>query len=268
MLKSSYEVEILINGKPAKEYFHDGKVYIEGREGTYFSIKLRNNSYSRKLFVPTIDGLSVMNGEEGSYKSSGYIVNGYDSITIDGWRTSDKDVAEFYFSSPQGSYRQKMDKGNNLGLIGVAVFDEVYHPVFTYTPCYCPHCCSGSITSTINLCGTSTPTLGNTVSTGQVYSAQCNSSPDVSMASNNNQVMSCSNSGSQQTQALGTGFGESKHSEVTSVEFERKSFTDAVFEIYYNTREELERTGICFKKEPLYVTPQAFPGNYCKAPKK
>lgn len=277
MLKSSYEVEILINGKPAKEYYHDGKVYIEGREGTHFSIKLRNNSYSRKLFVPTIDGLSVMNGEEGSYKSSGYIVNGYDSITIDGWRTSEKDVAEFYFSSPQGSYRQKMEKGNNLGLIGVAVFDEVYrYPICTYTQCYCPHC-SPTITvpgATSSWGGTgfyncgSTPTIaGNAGDNLKMYSAQYDSANLSANATN--QVMSVINcSGSAPSQALGTGFGESKSSEVTSVEFERKSSTDAVFEIYYNTREELEKTGICFEKEPLYVTPQAFPGNYCKAPKK
>jgi hypothetical protein len=275
MLKSSYEVEILINGKPAKEFFHDGKTYIEGREGTRFSIKLRNNSYSRKLFVPTIDGLSVMNGEEGSYKSSGYIVQGYSSITIDGWRTSDKEVAEFYFSSPEGSYRKKMDKGNNLGLIGVAVFDEVYHaPIYTYTQCYCPHCYptitvnpfqgTGTCTNYLDL---STPTSGISGDNLKMFSVQSGNNYNLS-AKNTDQVMSVTNcSGSAPSQALGTGFGEQKHSEVTSVEFERKSYTDAVFEIYYNTREELEKTGICFKKEPLYVAPQAFPGNYCKPPK-
>lgn len=269
MLKSSYEVEILINGKPAKEYYHNGKTYIEGRKGTRFSIKLKNNSYSRKLFVPTIDGLSIMNGEEGSYNSSGYIVKGYSSITIDGWRTSDKDVAEFFFSSPDGSYRKKMDKGNNLGLIGVAVFDEVYHaPTYTYTPCYCPNCWPhGTISSPTWPNGTYTCGTGNDV-IGSSFNLKALSSNDVSNVSNNYnmQVMSFKESGSSPSQALGTGFGESKHSEVTSVEFDRKSNPDTIFEIYYNTREELEKTGICFKKESLYVTPEAFPGNYCKRP--
>ena len=124
MLKQSYEVEVLVNGKPAKEYAHSGKVYIEGRKGTHFSIRIRNNSYSRKLFIPTIDGLSVMNGETGDFNSSGYIVSSHDSITIDGWRTSDKEVAEFFFSSPEGSYAKKIKNGDNLGVIGVAVFEE------------------------------------------------------------------------------------------------------------------------------------------------
>src|SRR5207245_1882656 len=97
------------------------------RKDTKFSIKIRNNSYSRKLFVPTVDGLSIMDGKDADYHSGGYIVQGHSSITIDGWRTSDKDVAEFFFSSPEGSYRKQMHKGDNLGIIGVAVFDEVYH---------------------------------------------------------------------------------------------------------------------------------------------
>ena len=167
-----------------------------------------------------------------------------------------------------------MNKGNNLGLIGVAVFDEVYHaPIYTYTQCYCPHCYPTitlpSQTSPwggtgIYNCG-STPTIAGNAG-NNMYSMQCGSA---SLSANDtNQVMSVMNcSGSTPSQALGTGFGDKKHSEVTSVEFERKNYTDAVFEIYYNSREELEKTGICLKKEPLYVTPQAFPGNYCKAPK-
>jgi len=101
--------------KQAEQY---AKIYIEGRIGTRFSIRMRNNSYSRKLFVPTIDGLSIMDGKEGDFNSRGYIIPGYSSITIEGWRTSDKDVASFYFSSPNDSYRKKMNMGNNLGVIG------------------------------------------------------------------------------------------------------------------------------------------------------
>ena len=264
MLKSSYEVEIIVNGKPVKEYSHGGNVYIEGRKDTRFTIKVKNNSYSRKLFVPTIDGLSVMNGEEGSFNSSGYIVTGYSSITIEGWRTSDKDVASFYFSSPEGSYRKKMDKGNNLGIIGVAVFDEVYHaPSFVYnsggaytTPYQGMWPYGASITSYGSSSLPSTQTSGGTVSSTD------------GIMSLSSQAMNCScNAGSSPEQKLGTGFGEQKHSEVTSVNFERQGSPDVTFEIRYNTREELEKTGICFKKEPLYVAPQAFPGNYCKPPK-
>jgi hypothetical protein len=269
MLKSSYEVEIMINGKPAKEYYHEGEVYIEGRKDTRFSIKIKNNSYSRKLFVPTIDGLSVMNGEEGSYESSGYIVQGYSSITIDGWRTSDKDVASFYFSSPEGSYRKKMDKGNNLGVIGVAVFDEVYHfptyQTFTNTIPY-PYNTITSPYMGIDW-GTTTP-LTNGTANIKAFQSSGGSNLSASATNDSMQVMNCNyRAGSSPKQQLGTGFGEQRTSEVTTVNFERKNYPETTFEIRYNTREELEKTGIIFKKEPLYVAPQAFPGNYCKPPK-
>jgi len=66
---------------------------------------------------------------------------------------------------------------------------------------------------------------------------------------------------------LGTGFGESKRSEVVSVNFDRLEGADSIFEIYYNTREQLEKIGINFKA-PVYVTPNAFPGEngYCQPP--
>jgi hypothetical protein len=295
MLKQSYEVEVLINGKPAKEYAHKGKVYLEGREGTKFTIRLRNNSYSRKLFVPTIDGLSVMDGEEGSFKSSGYIVEGHSSITVDGWRTSDKEVAEFYFSSPEGSYRKKMNKGNNLGIIGVAVFGETYQgpwmtstatqtlqnnwPTGTLTgiggsfPQWTTISNGGGTIAGINSVNT-TSGNGDWVVTANYgagangnYNLQSSAGAGISSLSANNNTITCSSSvGSAQTQALGTGWGDTKSSEVISVNFDRLSSPEAVFELQYNSRQELEKAGINFKKAPLYVVPQAFPGQYCKPP--
>lgn len=251
MLKQNYEVEVVINGKSAKEYFHKGQVYIEGREGTGFTIRVRNRDVCRKLFVPTIDGLSVLDGEEGSFKSGGYIVPARSTITIDGWRTSDEEVATFYFSSPEQSYRRKMKKGNNLGVIGVAVFGEKpsytyatasYHTVFPYqqnTPWQMP-----------------SPTW--TMTSGSSPTGDAN-------------IMLCSastNTGSNFSQEIGTGWGDIKQSSVTTVNFDAENTPETILEIRYNTLEQLERAGINTKKEPLYVTPQAFPGQYCRPPKK
>ena len=258
MLKQSYEVEVVINGKSAKEYFHKGQVYIEGRTGTGFTVRIRNNSNSKKLFVPTIDGLSVMNGEEGSFKSGGYIVQGNSTITIDGWRTSDEEVATFYFSSPEQSYRKKMKKGDNLGVIGVAVFGEkssyvtataIYPTMFPYvqkTQWQMPN-----------------PIWTTSVGSGGGGGGHGNFGVSATMC-----CSASSNVGSNSSQEIGTGWGEIKQSSVTTVNFDSENNPEVVFEIRYNTREQLEKAGINTKKEPLYVTPQAFPGQYCKAPKK
>lgn len=238
MQKSNFEVEVLVNGKPLKEYMHKGRTHVEGRRETRFSLRLTNNTYSRKLFVPSIDGLSVMDGKDASFDSGGYIVKPWSSITVDGWRISDEEVAEFYFSSPKDSYRKRIGKGNNVGVIGCAVFDEkVNYHLFQN---------SGSL-----LRGFSGGSSGIGMPTNDVYLCSA----------------SCSSLSKGPSQELGTGWGQTKVSEVVSVNFEREPSPSELIEIYYNTREQLEKMGIDFRKEPLYVTPQSFPGRFCKPPK-
>lgn len=235
MYKSNYEVEILVNGNPIKEYYQDGKVYIEGRKGNEFSLRIKNNGYSRILVIPTIDGLSVIDGKEASYDSGGYIVSGYSSIIIDGWRTSDKEVAKFYFTNPEDSYSERKDRKNNLGVIGVAVFKEMQNS-FVYV----------GYSSYYN-----TTWLGSTVE-------------NTSMFKQSNYRCSAQAS----SQDLGTGFGDTKRSEVTSINFNKENYPDEVFEIYYNTKQQLENMGINLTERPRYIAPQAFPNRYCEPPKR
>ena len=58
-------------------------------------------------------------------------------------------------------------------------------------------------------------------------------------------------------------------SEVTTVTFEREDEPREIFEVFYNTREQLEKIGVSFEKEPMYVTLQSFPGetHYCEPPR-
>ena len=281
MQKSSYEFDVLVHGSSAKEYYHNGSYYIEGKEGTRFSIRMRNNSSHRVLFVPTVDGLSIMNGKEASFKSSGYIVGAYDSLTISGWRTSNDNVAEFFFSSPKQSYASKMDRAGNLGVIGCAVFKEK-KPVEVitktiiekeYIPYPVHHCHHYPFcTCTFNTSGTT----NNTLNTLQFNS----SSPSLSLGASSNSLMSMSavtgtnTSGSVNLKAakvesaLGTGFGEDKYSPVVTVEFEKEATPSETFSIFYNTRKNLEALGIEFRK-PVYVAPSAFPkeDGYCERPR-
>jgi hypothetical protein len=261
MIKSSFEFEILVHGSSAKEYYHKGKNYIEGKKGSHFSLRMKNNSNGKALFIPTVDGLSIISGKEGSFKSQGYIVNAYDSVTIDGWRTSDEKVSQFYFSTPEKSYATKVNKGGNLGVIGCAVYKEkerievtqkVIHeyifPVPDPKPYQFPnngpwysYTCSGLGSSDVQSLNTMTcaSALSADGTSGQTRSAQ----------------------------ALGTGFGEDKYSPITKVDFERADKVAEVFSIYYNTKEKLEELGVEFKK-PVYVAPSAFPNEdgYCERP--
>jgi len=241
MQKNQYEFEVLVNGKPVNEYDHKGKTFIEGKEGTEFAIRMRNHTGKRALFVPTIDGLSVMDGKEASYESSGYIVGAYSSETIEGWRTSDSEIAKFFFSKVKESYAAATGKDGNVGVIGCAVIREkekpqpivikeyirekeyIPYPVPQY-PRW-PH-------DHIYLCQAG----GNQMMGSSV-------SLSVSNSAGSAQAMNVQTSAS-----LGTGFGEVKYSPVRTVEFEREEVPVAVFTIEYNTRANLEAMGVEFKK--------------------
>lgn len=270
MIKQSYEVELLVNGKPLKEYMHEGKVYVEGRKETKFSLRFRNNSSERKLFVPSIDGLSIMDGKDASFNSGGYIVRAYSTVTIDGWRRSNDEVAEFYFSSPKDSYGSRKGKGINLGIIGCAVFGEKVPKVTLTTwpvikdgiwPGTWPG--GSTYTSVTPQWGMSAMSYKATGSIDQQGNVNMDSEPKVSaIYMNSLGVKQVANYGTD----LGTGWGDYKKSEVTSVDFDSAASPLTVFAVFYNTREQLEKLGINFKREPLYVVPQAFPGQFCEPP--
>lgn len=281
MFKKDFEVSILVNGKPVQEYIKEGKIYIEGRKDTAYSIKIKNKSCRRIVAVPTVDGLSVINGKEASYDSTGYVVNSYDSITIDGWRKSDKEVAQFYFSSMGKSYTAKMNKGGNQGVIGIAVYKEkekemfrttiyniVEKPVerprieplrpnhpwwFETTPSYPDF---PSIT-----CSSFNAEAGSGSSCFTLNSNPTNAGDD---------MMRCSSKKGKikSRQKLGTGWGDTRKSETVNVSFERDNDTLTVFEFFYNTRNELIKKGIDLKKKPIEIEePRAFPRSFCEPPR-
>lgn len=271
MLRNNFEVQVLINGNPAKEYSHNGKTYIEGKTGSRYSLKVKNNSCRKILAISSVDGLSVLDGELASQKSGGYIIDPYDSLVIDGWRKSDKEVAQFFFSDPSSSYAERTGKGQNQGVIGTAVFyekEKVETKVeYKYIPMPYP---DPKPPISPNPKWPTYPDYPFFVEDNINYTLTADNTKNMEMRScakhDSAEVERCSLSLSSMKQDLGTGWGEDKKSEVTKVSFDKESCVSAQFEIYYNTRKELKKLGIDFGSKPVYVAPQAFPGEYCKPP--
>ncbi len=265
MIKRNYEMEILINGRSVKEYFHDHKTYIEGRKGSVFSINLRNNSSEKALFIPTVDGLSVMNGKDGSFDSRGYILDAYSSMKIDGWRLSNDEVAEFYFSSVADSYRHRKGKGNSVGSIAVVVFREKEKEHFcwkdnVYPTPYIPWKPDDYPKPWLPL---NEPDISP-----RIYNLRNDSGNyllDMSTETAAASSMKCYSS-----QDVGTGFGHTKRSEVISVYFDKENSPDAVLELFYNSREQLSKIGVDFNRRRYSISePNSFPNEsgYCKRPR-
>ena len=102
----------------------DGRRYAAGHAGARYKLRIRNNSAHRFEVVASVDGLDVIDGGDAAFHKRGYILDGWTSITIDGWRTSDDSVAAFRFSAVADSYAERTGRGRNVGVVGVAFFHE------------------------------------------------------------------------------------------------------------------------------------------------
>ncbi len=120
-----YEVDILVDGRPLREYLHKGQTWVEGQKGARYEILVRNNTDRRIEVVASVDGLDVIDGLAGDFtKKRGYVVAPYGKVIIDGFRISMQEVAAFRFSAVADSYAAKTSGDRNVGVIGVAVFTE------------------------------------------------------------------------------------------------------------------------------------------------
>ena len=276
MTKRNYEMEILINGRTVKEYFHNNKTYIEGRKSSIFSIRLRNNSSEKTLFVPTVDGLSAIDGKDGSFDSRGYILDAYSSMKIDGWRLNNDEIAEFYFSSVEDSYRKRKGKGNNVGSIAVAVFRKKEKKHFCWLDITIPDEPNKHNIPWKQYEPWTTPFDDNRTypkvycKDDSINVMRASGSAMYSGASASNEVNLSTSSIKSNGQAVGTGFGHTKRSEVISVYFDKEGSPDAVLEVFYNSREQLSRIGVDFNRQRHSISePNSFPNEsgYCERPR-
>ena len=126
----SYEVNVLVNGSRCKQYSHNGKLFIEAKKGSEYSIEIKNNTWARILAVCSVDGLDILNGKPAEENGNGYVINGYGSLKADGFRVSNEKVAKFLFDYKGGSYAASKEDGSerNVGVIGVRIFTEKVKP--------------------------------------------------------------------------------------------------------------------------------------------
>ena len=229
----NFELEVRVHGSLVREYSHrDWKVYIEGRRGSNFTLRVRNNGSKKILAVPTVDGLSVMDGKQGNFESLGYVINPCSFVDVPGWRLNNNEVAQFFFSAPHESYAAKMDTPNNIGVIGCAIFEEK-QPAYAIAPVLQPW-------QKPNWWG------------------------------DHESLRSETPKGIRTLGSLGTGFGERTQHYVRYVQFEKAASTPVcVLEIHYDDRAGLEARGIALRGIPEVGHPTPFPAEEvgCTPPK-
>lgn len=111
-------------GLEAPMYYDGGDTYLAGEPGHRYAVRLNNQSGERVLVVLSIDGVNAVTGQTASASQAGYVLSPYEQAEINGWRKSLNDVAQFVFSAPESSYANRTGRPDNVGVIGVAVFQE------------------------------------------------------------------------------------------------------------------------------------------------
>ena len=100
--------------------------FVVGEEGRRYSIVVRNKTNLRLEVVLSVDGLDVLDGRKASVRKPGYVMAPRSELKVEGFRQSTEAVAAFRFSPVRESYAaEKYHKTQNVGVIGVAIFNEV-----------------------------------------------------------------------------------------------------------------------------------------------
>ena len=101
-----------------------GRTYVVGQAGRRYSIRVDNHTGGRYELVASVDGLDVIDGRSASYDKRGYILMPGQTLDIDGFRTSEDQVAAFRFGRVAASYAARTGDDRNVGVIGLALFAE------------------------------------------------------------------------------------------------------------------------------------------------
>ncbi|RZJ00355.1 MAG: hypothetical protein EOP39_24205, partial [Rubrivivax sp.] len=120
------------SGTSLAQYASRGRHYSPGMPGARYAIRLSNRTGERVLVVLSVDGVNAITGSTAGFNQSGYVLSPGESHDITGWRKSDERIAAFEFTSLGDSYAARTRRPANVGVIGAAVFREVYVPPPVY----------------------------------------------------------------------------------------------------------------------------------------
>jgi len=228
------------SGETLASYPHRGQHFVAGNPGDRYAVRLSNRSDQRVLVVLSVDGVNVVSGETAASQQSGYVLAPWEQTEIAGWRKSQQDVAQFYFTALPDSYAARTGRPDNVGVIGAAVFREKVAP----------------------------PPVVHYSQPSAVAESQAMDSANRAAGSH----APAAAKSMRKSERLGTGHGEREYSPIQYTEFERASRTPSeVLSLRYDSRNNLVSRGILPKPRPVWRKPdwrqaEPFPGEFVPDP--
>lgn len=214
-------------------HLRDGQRYIEGQPGRRYAVRLTNRTGARVLAVLSVDGINAVSGQTADPGQAGYVLGPYQSTEITGWRKSLTDVAAFQFAPLADSYAARTGRPGNVGVIGIAVFQERHR----IPP---------------------PPAITDGVRADRVESKAQGASRE------SRQAMRAP---APVTQSIGTAHGQREYSQVNRTQFERASRQPVeVASLRYDRRENLIALGVIPPRPHGFRHPDPFPGGFVPDP--
>ena len=108
---------------------HQGRNYVAGNPGDRYAVEVINKTGARVLSVVSVDGINAISGATAAAGQAGYVLDAWRPLEIKGWRKNMEEVAAFYFTRLPDSYAARTERPDNVGVIGVALFQEYVEPI-------------------------------------------------------------------------------------------------------------------------------------------
>jgi hypothetical protein len=125
LVSGDLAVEVLVGGQPSREYHARGTTYVEARQGAEYSLRLSNRSGARIAVALAVDGLNSIDAKTTAAAAAAkWVLDPWETITIDGWQTSQQSARRFVFTTEPDSYGEWLGRTDNLGVIEAVVFRE------------------------------------------------------------------------------------------------------------------------------------------------
>jgi hypothetical protein len=229
------------SGQWLPEYPWRGQHWVPGTPGHRYAVRLTNTSSERVLVVLSVDGVNAVTGETADPSQAGYVLAPWQSTEINGWRKSLDDVAQFVFTDLPDSYAARTGRPDDVGVIGIAVFDEARPVAYQPAP----------------------PVLRDRMRGDAARSAAKAAAPAAAESSADSAY------GAVAQQALGTGHGEREWSPVGRTDFVRASVRPAqVVQLRYDDAQSLAALGILprWQRYDRADGPRAFPAGFVPDP--
>jgi hypothetical protein len=242
-----------VDGTALPVYAKDGRNYVVGVPGHEYAVRIRNTTNGRVLVVTSVDGVNVISGDTAAPSQSGYVLDPWGSVEIGGWRKSLSRTAAFYFTDLGDSYAARTGRPQNVGVIGVAVFQErvrrVVLPQYDYR-------------SRASKDAAAAGSAGNT-ERAEAQSSPAPAAPPATAGTPAAEPRQQLSDEMKLAGKLGTGHGRSEESLVTVTQFDRATSSPAeTVSIQYDRRENLIAMGVIPQPTPYIARrePNPFPG--------